>query len=84
MRSPSRAGPPSTSPSIHGTCSDGRPILFYVKTIYDYEATIAQEISFIEGQMIAVLRTQDDGWWEGELTSTRARGVFPSNFVTAA
>lgn len=62
---------------------DTRPILFYVKAVYDYDAEILEEIALREGQIIAVLATQLDGWWEGEVQdgSSVRRGIFPSNFT---
>ncbi|KAF9918543.1 Proline-serine-threonine phosphatase-interacting protein 2 [Lobosporangium transversale] len=63
---------------------DGRRILFYVRVMYDYEATIPEELSLKEGNIIAVLHTRDDGWWEGDLIDdnrNHMRGLFPSNFT---
>ncbi|KAF9434870.1 Proline-serine-threonine phosphatase-interacting protein 2 [Entomortierella beljakovae] len=63
---------------------DGRPILFYVRAIYDYEATIPEELSLKEGDILGVLHTRDDGWWEGNLMDDYRglmRGLFPSNFT---
>ncbi|KAG6891169.1 hypothetical protein C0992_009784 [Termitomyces sp. T32_za158] len=64
---------------------DGHQILFYVKALYDYTASIDEEFDFKEGDVIAVTHTSEDGWWNGELLdeSRRQRGrhVFPSNFV---
>jgi hypothetical protein len=74
--------PPSNS------AKDPRPILFYVRAIYDYDPEIPEEISLREGQMVAVLATQLDGWWEGQVISeqgTASRvGIFPSNFTEPA
>ncbi|CAK5266105.1 unnamed protein product [Mycena citricolor] len=60
-------------------------ILFYVKALYDYTATIAEEFDFQAGDVIAVTATPDDGWWSGELLDEarreEGRHVFPSNFV---
>ncbi|CAO3572428.1 unnamed protein product [Mortierella alpina] len=63
---------------------DGRPILFYVRAIYDYEATIPEELSFKEGDILAVLLAREDGWWEGNHLGDycgAVRGLFPSNFT---
>ncbi|KAJ9087175.1 formin-binding protein [Entomophthora muscae] len=71
-------------PSLEATeRPDTRPILFYVKAVYDYDAEIPEEIALREGQIIAVLATQLDGWWEGEVQdgSSVRRGIFPSNFT---
>ncbi|KAI9299047.1 hypothetical protein K502DRAFT_322480 [Neoconidiobolus thromboides FSU 785] len=73
-----------TNNNKNSTRPDSRPILFYVKAMYDYEAEISEEISLVEGQIISVLATQLDGWWEGEVqdnNGTYLRGIFPSNFT---
>ncbi|KAJ7258177.1 SH3 domain-containing protein [Mycena rebaudengoi] len=61
------------------------PILFYVKAIFDYTATIDEEFDFQVGDIIAVTATPEDGWWSGELLDEArrqgGRHVFPSNFV---
>ncbi|KAJ1030461.1 hypothetical protein NDA16_001370 [Ustilago loliicola] len=69
-----------------GQYSDaGHPILFYVKALYDYQATNPEEFSFTTGDVIAVTHTEADGWWQGELLDEARRKVgantFPSNFV---
>ncbi|KZV84348.1 hypothetical protein EXIGLDRAFT_727278 [Exidia glandulosa HHB12029] len=64
---------------------DGKGVLFYVKALYDYQATIDEEFDFQAGDVIAVTSTPEDGWWSGWLLDdTRrvpGRHVFPSNFV---
>jgi hypothetical protein len=69
-----------------GQYSDaGQPILFYVKALYDYQATNPDEFSFTTGDIIAVTHTEADGWWQGELLDEARRkagaNTFPSNFV---
>ena len=58
---------------------------FQVKALYDYTATIEEEFDFQAGDVIAVLATPDDGWWQGILLDDSrrqpGRTVFPSNFV---
>ncbi|KAF8161378.1 hypothetical protein B0H34DRAFT_653929 [Crassisporium funariophilum] len=77
-RSPSPAPPPQTT-------EGGDGILFYVKALYDYTATIEEEFDFQAGDIIAVTATPEDGWWSGELLDEarrqKGRNVFPSNFV---
>ncbi|GAB7350499.1 hypothetical protein MBLNU459_g1093t3 [Dothideomycetes sp. NU459] len=46
---------------------DGRPILHYSRAMYMYQAAIPEELSFAKGDVLAVLRLQDDGWWEAEV-----------------
>ena len=51
--------------------------------MYDYDAEMEEELSFKEGQVISVLGTNLDGWWDGEITEGTSvkRGQFPSNFT---
>ncbi|KAF8911561.1 SH3 domain-containing protein [Gymnopilus junonius] len=80
-RAPER---PQTPPPPLPT-QQGSRILFYVKALYDYTATIEEEFDFQAGDVIAVTATPDDGWWSGELLDenrrVEGRNVFPSNFV---
>ncbi|RBA19576.1 hypothetical protein FPRO05_09679 [Fusarium proliferatum] len=46
---------------------DGRAILHYARALYMYQAAIPEELSFGKGDYLAVLRHQDDGWWEAEV-----------------
>ncbi|KAH7929586.1 hypothetical protein BV22DRAFT_1002479 [Leucogyrophana mollusca] len=84
-RSPSPQPPRSAHPPTGAYTDDGRPILFYVKALYDYSATIDEEFDFQSGDIIAVTDTPEDGWWSGELLDEArrqaGRHVFPSNFV---
>ncbi|KAF8339352.1 SH3 domain-containing protein [Amanita rubescens] len=87
---PIQTMPPSQPMSQMGrgtgqTTEEGAPILFYVKALYDYGATIEEEFDFQAGDIIAVTATPEDGWWSGELLDEarrqKGRHVFPSNFV---
>ncbi|XP_043679826.1 protein nervous wreck isoform X2 [Vespula pensylvanica] len=55
----------------------------YCIALYDYDATCEEELSFLEGDIVKVLRKEphdvDDGWWEGELRG--CQGLFPSLVV---
>ncbi|PPQ78981.1 hypothetical protein CVT25_002265 [Psilocybe cyanescens] len=84
-RDPSPVGrSPSPQPPSQIT-DDGNNVLFYVKALYDYTATIDEEFDFQAGDIIAVTATPEDGWWSGELLDEarrqKGRNVFPSNFV---
>lgn len=47
-----------------------------------YHAAIPEELSFAKGDVLAVLRQQDDGWWEAEVTGKKGRpGLVPSNYL---
>jgi len=49
-------------------------------TIYSYDATEDNEISFAEGETIYLLEKDDSGWWRGR-NAKGQEGLFPSNFV---
>ncbi|KAG6847490.1 hypothetical protein H0H93_007811 [Arthromyces matolae] len=88
QRTPSPQPPPAgqlVAPPTGQTTEEGHGILFYVKALYDYVATIDEEFDFQAGDIIAVTHTPEDGWWSGELLDEErrqpGRHVFPSNFV---
>ncbi|KAJ5095485.1 hypothetical protein NUU61_004841 [Penicillium alfredii] len=61
---------------------DGRPILHFARAMYSYTAAIPEELGFTKGDVLAVLRLQDDGWWEAEVTNSRGHpGLVPSNYL---
>ncbi|KAI9844772.1 MAG: hypothetical protein M1837_005305 [Sclerophora amabilis] len=61
---------------------EGRPILHYARAMYMYQAAIPEELSFAKGEILAVLRLQDDGWWEAEVAGKKGRpGLVPSNYL---
>ncbi|KAF2761014.1 putative cell division control protein [Pseudovirgaria hyperparasitica] len=61
---------------------DGRAILHYARAMYMYQAQIPEELSFAKGDVLAVLRLQDDGWWEAEVVGKASRpGLVPSNYL---
>ncbi|KAJ6534033.1 hypothetical protein DFH09DRAFT_123598 [Mycena vulgaris] len=84
MQTPYQDNPTNRAPTPPQEEVGGR-ILFYVKALYDYTATIGEEFDFQAGDVIAVTATPDDGWWSGELLDEarreEGRHVFPSNFV---
>lgn len=50
--------------------------------MYMYNAAIPEELSFAKGDTLAVLRLQDDGWWEAEIAGKIGRpGLVPSNYL---
>jgi len=52
------------------------------RALYMYRAAIPEELSFAKGDILAVLRLQDDGWWEAEVTGKKGRaGLVPSNYL---
>ncbi|KAL2827025.1 hypothetical protein BDW59DRAFT_171569 [Aspergillus cavernicola] len=61
---------------------DGRPILHFARALYTYSAAIPEELGFTKGDVLSVIRLQDDGWWEAEVTTARMRtGLVPSNYL---
>ncbi|KAL5627952.1 hypothetical protein BROUX41_002700 [Berkeleyomyces rouxiae] len=63
---------------------DGRPILHLARAMYMYQAAIPEELGFSKGDTLAVLRHQDDGWWEAEVHGAGGRvGLVPSNYLQA-
>ncbi|KAI3317730.1 hypothetical protein HD806DRAFT_514122 [Xylariaceae sp. AK1471] len=65
---------------------EGRAILHYARALYMYQAAIPEELGFAKGDVLAVLRHQDDGWWEAEIHSGNEvgrGGLVPSNYLQA-
>ncbi|EXJ83024.1 hypothetical protein A1O3_06841 [Capronia epimyces CBS 606.96] len=62
-------------------------VLHYARALYSYTAAIPEELSFSKGDILAVLRMQDDGWWEAEVkesgrgTRVGGIGLVPSNYL---
>ncbi|KAI9893479.1 MAG: hypothetical protein M1814_006776 [Vezdaea aestivalis] len=92
QRSKSAAPPPGSMASGTGgggqVTRDRRPILNFARALYPYFAAIPEELSFGKGDILAVLRLQDDGWWEAEVARPAvegarkgARGLVPSNYL---
>ncbi|XP_054621238.1 abl interactor 1a isoform X15 [Dunckerocampus dactyliophorus] len=50
-----------------------------VVAIYDYSKDKEDELSFMEGAIIYVVKKNDDGWFEG--VSNGVTGLFPGNYV---
>lgn len=49
-------------------------------TLFEYEATKHDELTFKEGEIINVINQIDGGWWEGQKINGEV-GWFPSNYV---
>jgi len=55
----------------------------WVEAMFDYipePARAADEFPFKQGELIEVLNTDDDGWWQGRCDDGRT-GYFPKNYV---
>lgn len=50
-----------------------------VVTLYDYEQTREDELTFNEDKIIYVVKKNDDDWWEGVMDGIT--GLFPGNYV---
>ncbi|RKP37846.1 hypothetical protein BJ085DRAFT_41138 [Dimargaris cristalligena] len=75
---------PAKGPVIPRRLDATRPVLFYVRAMYDYASETPEEISIKQGAVISVLATHIDGWWEGETMGGNQQvqcGMFPSNFT---
>ena len=58
------------------------PIGQRFQALFDCEADNDDELTFSEGEMIIVLREEEDDWWEGEIDGQpHRRGLFPKTFV---
>ncbi|XP_011498975.1 PREDICTED: FCH and double SH3 domains protein 2 [Ceratosolen solmsi marchali] len=72
--------PASITAPAQNHVDDGRE---YCIALYDYDATSYEELTFMEGDIIIVLKKMphdiDDGWWEGEINGQQ--GLFPSLVV---
>lgn len=57
------------------------------RALYSYTAAIPEELSFGKGDILGVIRLQDDGWWEAEIKETAkgsrlgGMGLVPSNYL---
>lgn len=58
------------------------PIGFRCRALFDCEADNDDELTFTEGEIIIVLREEEEDWWEGEIEgNSQRRGLFPKTFV---
>ncbi|GMK55472.1 hypothetical protein CspeluHIS016_0205280 [Cutaneotrichosporon spelunceum] len=83
--SPIPGQPPSNPAPTGQWATDGRPVLFYVRALFPYQAVGPFEFDFQKDDIIAVTSTPSDGWWSGELLDESRRQPgrtdFPSNFA---
>jgi len=55
-------------------------LLLLVVAIYDYHKLREDELELKEGDVINVIKKNDDGWFEG--VKDGIQGLFPGNYVT--
>ncbi|KAI9865173.1 MAG: bud emergence protein 1 [Trichoglossum hirsutum] len=69
---PKKASAPSRNPDIFS------PV---IKALFDYEAQLQQELSFVKGDFFHVIDREDDtDWYEACNPATGARGLVPVTF----
>lgn len=68
---------PLRTKTFVGRCPQASPLL--VVAIYDYIEDKDDELSFMEGAIIYVVKKNDDGWFEGVCNGVT--GLFPGNYV---
>ena len=52
----------------------------YAKSLYPYEATREDELSFLDGEIIVLIQHYQGGWSEGTINGKK--GLFPINYVS--
>lgn len=67
------------SRNLSQLCPRTSPSLFEVVAIYDYSKDKDDELTFMEGAIIYVIKKNDDGWFEGVCNGVT--GLFPGNYV---
>ncbi|RMZ82622.1 hypothetical protein DV738_g1485, partial [Chaetothyriales sp. CBS 135597] len=74
--------------SYGGPGGDPYPQQQQTKALYSYTAAIPEELSFAKGDVLGILRLQDDGWWEAQVkespkaaTPIGGLGLVPSNYL---
>ena len=87
IAAPGQGGPPPPAAEQQGGGGQlpswvPRNYLDKALAIYDYNADKEDELTFQEGQVIYVLKKNDDGWWEGVMDGIT--GLFPGNYVESS
>ncbi|XP_072038335.1 unconventional myosin-If-like isoform X2 [Amphiura filiformis] len=49
------------------------------RTLYNYDAQDVDELTFVPGEVVEILKEDPSGWWKGRLRGKD--GLFPSNYV---
>ena len=48
---------------VHRIFQDTRPKYRRAKALYDCEADLSDELTFVEGEIIVMMREADPDWW---------------------
>jgi len=51
------------------------------RAMYDYDAQDADEVSFMDGDILIGCTPIDEGWMTGTVQRTGAQGMLPANYV---
>ena len=58
------------------------PMTVRCRALYDCEADNEDELSFSEGEVLLLIKKEEDEWWEGMVEGQpHRRGMFPATFV---
>lgn len=81
--SPTTPMPPPPPPPAELLVADDAPENYEEKVIaiYSYQKLRDDELELTEGDLIYVVKKNDDGWFEG--IKNGVQGLFPGNYVTA-
>ena len=61
------------------TRSHDNSLMAYGKTLFPFTAENSNELSFVDNEIVMLLRHIDESWIEGEIDGRK--GIFPSSFV---
>ena len=81
----------SSISSLKSQSSKGRPpqnsdSSSQCRVLYDFDATESDELTLKQGDIVSVIRKNEDGWWFGETLKAGSlhRGHFPASYVAEA
>jgi len=64
---------------IYRFAFSGKKPVERAKVTFDYEPENDDELKLTVGDILTVIKKEEEGWWEGDLNGKT--GMFPSNFV---
>mmetsp|Transcript_18393 Transcript_18393/g.26726 ORF Transcript_18393/g.26726 Transcript_18393/m.26726 type:complete len:107 (-) Transcript_18393:128-448(-) len=80
---PALVSQPPPPPPVAPAAAPAAPKL-RAHALYDYQAADDTELSFVQGEVIVILKKDDSGWWLGQRESAgqgSKSGLLPSNYV---